>query len=150
MVEAQRVLWVAAMATLLAAPAALALAWWVLRGPEVWRKTAFWTVHALWLVPAPVLLYIVSAAARGSALKSGWLVAAGVLSAAPMMARSLGLTLAGPMPESEKSARSLGLPEGRIFLKVMLPNVGRDGAMVVALAFVKIVLEYVAGLVVTR
>lgn len=150
MVEVQRVVWVAAMATVLAAPAAMALAWWALRGPEAWRKTAFWAIHVLWLIPAPVLLTMVAAAGRGAALKTSWLVAAGVLSAAPVMARSVGLALAGPMSGVEKSARSLGLPEGRIFVKAILPPVGSEALLGMALGFGKVALEMVAGLAVTR
>ena len=92
-------------------------------------------------LPAPVMCYLVFDRAG-----RWWgLAGAMVLSAAPMLVRA-GRTAFGSLdPVYGNAARSLGASDWRVFWRVEFPRVWRAAAVAGAVAFARVLAEFVAG-----
>lgn len=130
----------AAMATLVAALLGALLGWAVAR----WRQELRIVLNTLWVVPAPLLIYCIASQSP----RLSWMTLMGALSALPLVAKSV-LDAFGPgMPAQEMAVRSLGVPEWRIFTRIIVPTAHRGLALVIGIAFARVLVESFAGLAV--
>ena len=130
----------AAMATPVAALLGALLGWAVAR----WRPELRIILNILWVVPAPLLIYCIASESP----RLSWMTLLGVLSALPLLAKSVVDAFGADMPAPEKAVRSLGAPEWRVFTRVVVPTAHRALALVAGLAFARVMAESLAGLAV--
>ena len=97
-------------------------------------------------LPAPVLCYYLLAVfARLWPLTEINLVAAGVLSAMPLLIRASRAAFASLDPNFTKAARSLGASGWRVFLRIELPLALGPILAAIALAFARVLMEFAAA-----
>jgi len=97
-------------------------------------------------LPAPVLCcYLLCVLGRVWPLTETNLVAAGVLSATPLLIRASRTAFASLDPNLAKAARSLGAPGWRVFLRIALPLELRPILAATALAFARVLAELAAA-----
>jgi molybdate transport system permease protein len=97
-------------------------------------------------VPAPLICYY---AFLAPAFAWSWgLAAAVVLSATPMLVRAGRMAFSSLDPLYANAARTLGASEWRVFWRVEVPRVWRLSAAAAAVAFARVLAEFVAGTVI--
>ena len=97
-------------------------------------------------LPSPVLCYYLLAVfARIWPLTEMNLVAAGVVSAMPLLIRASRTAFASLDPNLGKAARSLGASGWRVFLRIELPLELRPILAAIALAFARVLAELAAA-----
>ena len=120
---------------------------WTLANREFAGKRvlgALWT--AALALPSPVLCYyLLCVVGHVWPLTEMYLVAAGVLSAMPLVVRASRTAFASLDPNLAKAARSLGAPGWRVFLRIELPLALRPILAAIALAFARVLLELAAA-----
>jgi molybdate transport system permease protein len=98
-------------------------------------------------VPAPVLCYyLLCVYARIWPLTEINLVAAGVVSAIPLLIQASRTAFASLDPNLGKAARSLGASGWRVFLRIELPLVLRPILAAMAVAFARVLAELAAAI----
>ena len=120
---------------------------WTLANREFAGKRVLGALStAALVVPAPVLCYyLLGVFARIWPLTEISLVAAGVVSAMPLVIRASRTAFASLDPNLGKAARSLGASGWRVFLRIELPLVLRPILAAVALAFARVLAELAAA-----
>jgi molybdate transport system permease protein len=97
-------------------------------------------------LPSPVLCYyLLCVVGHVWPLTETNLVAAGVISAMPLLIRASRTAFAALDPNLGKAARSLGAPGWRVFLRIELPLALRPILAAIALAFARVLLELAAA-----
>jgi molybdate transport system permease protein len=153
---------VALTATLLVAPAAIGAGWLLARRRFPLRSVVE-TLVALPLVlpPTAVGYLLLRLLGRGGLLSEGVLgfdpdllftwkaaVLASAVVSFPLAARSARAAFEGVDPRYELMARSLGMPPGRVFLRVTLPLARRGLAAALLLGFARALGEFGATVIV--
>ena len=147
---AQYLLWlalrVAGLSTGISVVGGLWLAW-TLAHREFAGKRALGALSVAALaLPAPVLCcYLLAVLARIWPLTEMNLVAAGVLSAMPLLIRASRAAFASLHPNLGKAARSLGASGWRVFFRIELPLALRPILAAIALAFARVLAELAAA-----
>ena len=120
---------------------------WMLANREFAGKRALGALATVALaLPAPVLCYYLLAVfARIWPLTEMNLVAAGVVSAMPIVIRASRTAFASLDPNLGKAARSLGASGWRVFLRIELPLALRPILAAIALAFARVLAELAAA-----
>ena len=120
---------------------------WTLVHREFAGKRALGVLSAAALaLPSPVLCYYLLAVfARIWPLTEMNLVAAGVVSAMPLVIRASRTAFASLDPNLAKAARSLGASGWRVFLRIELPLALRPILAAIALAFARVLAELAAA-----
>jgi len=120
---------------------------WTLANREFAGKCALGALSTAALaLPAPVLCYyLLCVLGRVWTLTEMNLVAAGVLSAMPLVIRASLTAFASLDPNLGKAARSLGASGWRVFLRIELPLVLRPILAATALAFARVLAELAAA-----
>jgi len=121
---------------------------WALATREFTGKRALGALSmAALALPAPVLCYYLLAVfARIWPLTEINLVAAGVLSAMPLLIRASRIAFASVDPNLGKAARSLGASGWRVFLRIELPLALRPILAAIALALVLVLAQFAAAI----
>jgi molybdate transport system permease protein len=133
---------VAGLSTGISVVAGLWLAW-TLSNREFAGKRAFGALATAALVlPSPVLCYFLLCVwGRVWFLTEIGLVAAGVVSAMPLLIRASRTAFASLDPNPGKAARSLGASDWRVFSRIELPLALRPILTAIALAFARVLGE---------
>jgi molybdate transport system permease protein len=120
---------------------------WTLANREFAGKRVLGALSTVALaLPAPVLCYyLLCVWGRVWPLTEINLVAAGVLSAMPLVIRASLAAFASLDPNLAKAARSLGASGWRVFLRIELPLELRPILAATALAFVRVLAELAAA-----
>jgi molybdate transport system permease protein len=120
---------------------------WTLANREFAGKRALGTiVTAALALPAPVLCYyLVCVFARIWPLTEINLVAAGVVSALPLLVRAFRTTFSSLDPNLGKAARSLGASGWRVFWRIEVPLALRPILAAIAVAFARVLAEFAAA-----
>ena len=120
---------------------------WALANREFAGKRALGALtFAAIALPAPVLCYYLLAVfARLWPLTEINLVAAGVLSAMPLLVRASRNAFASLDPNFGKAARSLGASGWRVFLRIELPLALQPILAAIALAFTLVLTQFAAA-----
>jgi len=120
---------------------------WTLANREFAGKRALGALStAVLALPAPVLCYyLLCVLGRVWPLTEINLVAAGVLSAMPLVIRASRTAFASLDPNLAKAARSLGASGWRVFLRIELPLALRPILAAIALAFARVLAEFAAA-----
>ena len=120
---------------------------WTLANREFAGKRALGALSTAALaLPSPLLCYYLLAVyARIWPLTEINLVAAGVLSAMPLLIRAARTAFASLDPNLAKAARSLGAAGWRGFLRIELPLELRPILAATALAFARVLAEFAAA-----
>jgi len=120
---------------------------WTLANREFAGKRALGALlTAALALPAPVLCYyLLCVLGRVWPLTEMNLVAAGVVSAMPLLIRVSRTAFASLDPNLGKAARSLGASGWRVFLRIELPLVLRPILATTALAFARVLAELAAA-----
>ena len=120
---------------------------WTLANREFAGKRALGALATAALaLPAPVLCYyLLCVLGRVWSLTETGLVAAGVLSAMPLLIRASRTAFASLDPDLAKAARSLGASGWRVFLRIELPLALRPVLAAIALAFARVLAELAAA-----
>ena len=117
---------------------------WLLSNREFAGKRALGAlVTAALVLPAPLLCYyLLGVFARIWPLTEINLVAAGVVSAMPLLVRASRTAFASLDPNHGKAARSLGASDWRVFWRIELPLALRPILTAIALAFARLLGEF--------
>jgi molybdate transport system permease protein len=137
---------VAGLSTGISVVAGLWLAWTLASREFAGKRVlgALWT--AALALPSPVLCYyLLCVVGRIWPLTEIYLVAAGVLSAMPLLIRVSRTAFASLDPNLAKAARSLGAPGWRVFLRIELPLALRPILAAIVLAFARVLAEFAAA-----
>ena len=120
---------------------------WTLANREFAGKRALGALSTAALaLPSPVLCYyLLCVSARIWPLTGMNLVAAGVVSAMPLVIRASRTAFASLDPNLAKAARSLGASGWRVFLRIELPLALRPILAAIALAFARVLAELAAA-----
>ena len=120
---------------------------WTLANREFAGKRALGALSTAALaLPAPVLCYyLLCVLGRIWPLTGIGLVAAGVVSAMPLLVRASRAAFASLDPSLGKAARSLGASGWRVFLRIELPLALRPVLAAIALAFARVLAEFAAA-----
>ncbi|MBZ5723893.1 MAG: ABC transporter permease subunit [Acidobacteriia bacterium] len=136
---------IASLATVIAAVAGVWLSRALLR-EFPGKRTLDALATAAIALPAPLLCYyLLAVRGRVWPLTRAGLVAAGVLSAAPLLVRSARVAFASLQPAYGNAARSLGASEWRVFARIELPLAIRALLAAIALVFARLVAELAAA-----
>jgi molybdate transport system permease protein len=137
---------VAGFSTGISVVVGLWLAWTLVNREFAGKRVLGALSTAALAVPAPVLCYyLLSVFARIWPLTEINLVAAGVLSALPLLVRTSRTAFSSLDPNLGKAARSLGASGWRVFLRIELPLAWRPIVAAIALAFVRVLAEFAAA-----
>jgi molybdate transport system permease protein len=137
---------VAGLSTGISVELGLWLAWTLVNRQFAGKRALGALSTAALALPAPVLCYYLLAVfARIWPLTETNLVAAGVLSATPLLVRASRTAFASLDPNLAKAARSLGAPGWRVFLRIELPLELRPILAATALAFARVLAELAAA-----
>ena len=138
---------VAGVSTGVSVVAGLWLAWMLANREFAGRRVLGALSTAALALPAPVLCYyLLCVWGRVWPLTEINLVAAGVLSAMPLLIRAARAAFASLDPNLAKAARSLGAPGWRVFLRIELPLELRPILAAIALAFARVLAELAAAI----
>jgi molybdate transport system permease protein len=120
---------------------------WTLANREFAGKRALGALSTAALaLPSPVLCYyLLCVLGRVWSLTEINLVAAGVLSATPLLIRASRTAFESLDPNLGKAARSLGASGWRVFLRIELPLALRPIVAAIALAFARLLGELAAA-----
>ena len=120
---------------------------WTLANREFAGKRALGALSTAALaLPSPLLCYYLQGVyARIWPLTEINLVAAGVLSAMPLLIRAARTAFASLDPNLARAARSLGASGWRVFLRIELPLALRPILAATALAFARVLAEFAAA-----
>ncbi len=120
---------------------------WTLANREFAGKRALGALATAALaLPSPVLCYyLLCVLGRVWPLTEMNLVAAGVVSAMPLLIRASRTAFESLDPNLGKAARSLGASGWRVFLRIELPLALRPIAAAIALAFARVLAEFAAA-----
>jgi molybdate transport system permease protein len=120
---------------------------WTLANREFAGKRALGALSTAALaLPSPLLCYyLLGVYARIWPLTEINLVAAGVLSAMPLLIRAARTAFASLDPNLARAARSLGASGWRVFLRIELPLALRPILAATALAFARVLAEFAAA-----
>jgi molybdate transport system permease protein len=137
---------VAGLSTGISVVVGLSLAW-TLANREFAGKRALGALSGAALaLPAPVLCYyLICVLGRVWPLNEPCMVAAGVLSAMPLLIRVSRTAFASLDPNLEKAARSLGAPGWSVFLRIDLPLELRPILGATGLALARVLAELAAA-----
>jgi len=133
---------VAAVATAISLPLGLALAWLLVHRRFPGRRELSLLLTGALAVPCPVVIY----ALLWEDTRLPALTAAGMVSATPWLVRAGRAALGGLDPVYRNAARSLGASDWRVFWRVELPLVFRAAVASAGLAFVRVLLDSAAAL----
>jgi len=137
---------VASLATVIAALAGLWLSWVLLNREFPGRRALGILTTMAMALPAPlVCYYLLGVLGRAWRVTPGGLVAAGVVSAMPLLARSARAAFASLEPQYGKAARSLGASDWRVFWRIELPLAHRAILAAVGFAFARVLAELAAA-----
>jgi len=138
---------VAGVSTGVSVVAGLWLAWMLANREFAGRRVLGALSTAALALPSPVLCYyLLCVWGRVWPLTEINLVAAGVLSAMPLLIRAARAAFASLDPNLAKAARSLGAPGWRVFLRIELPLELRPILAAIALAFARVLAELAAAI----
>ena len=136
----------AGLATALAVVLGLPLAWILQNRQFPGKRTLSAVATAAMAFPAPLLCYYLWAK-----LSHAWpatlagMTVAGLISVLPFLLHQVRASFAVLNPAYGKAARSLGIPEWRLFARVELPLVWRAVAGAAAWALARLLLELAAA-----
>jgi len=133
---------VAAVATGVSLVLGLGLAWLLVNRRFFGRREVGVLATALLAIPAPLLCgyFLLGRPAPGS-----WaMTCAAILSAAPALVCAGRKAFSGLDPVYGRAARSLGASEWRVLWRIELPLIWRPAAAAGALAFARVLAEFVA------
>lgn len=138
----------AGLATACAAVLGVPLAWLLENRQFAGKRTVSAIVTAAIALPAPLLCYML----MGHAWPLNWpgTVPVGVLSVLPFFTGRMRAAFAGIDRAFGKAARSLGVPEGLVLVRVELPLVRRALAESTAWALARLLLEFGAAVLFLR
>ena len=137
---------VAGLSTGISVVLGLWLAWTLVNRQFAGKRALGAFSTAALALPAPVLCYyLLCVLGRVWPLTEINLVAAGVLSAMPLVIRASRTAFASLDPNLAKAARSLGASGWRVFLRIELPLAMRYILAAIALAFVRVLAELAAA-----
>jgi ABC-type molybdate transport system permease subunit len=137
---------VAGLSTGISVVAGLWLGWTLANCEFAGRRALGVLSIAALALPAPVLCYyLLAVIARIWPLTEINLVAAGVLSALPLLIRASRNAFAALDPSMGKAARSLGASGWRVFLRIDLPLALRPILAAIALAFALVLAQLAAA-----
>jgi molybdate transport system permease protein len=137
---------VAGLSTGISVVGGLWLAWTLAHREFAGKRALGAFATAALALPAPVLCYYLLAVfARIWPLTEMNLVAAGVVSAMPLVIRASRTAFASLDPNLAKAARSLGASGWRVFLRIELPLELRPILAAIALAFARVLAELAAA-----
>ena len=137
---------VAGLSTGISVVVGLWLAWTLVNRQFAGKRALGAFSTAALALPAPVLCYyLLCVLGRVWPLTGIGLVAAGVLSAMPLLIRASRTAFASLDPNLAKAARSLGAPGWRVFLRIELPLELRPILAATALAFARVLAELAAA-----
>ena len=138
---------VAGFSTGISVVVGLWLAWTLAHREFAGKRVLGALATAALALPAPVLCYyLLCVVGRVWPLTEMSLVAAGVVSAMPLLVRASRTALESLDPNFGRAARSLGASGWRVFLRVELPLALRPIAAAIALAFARVLGELAAAI----
>jgi len=136
---------VAGLATAVSLVAGLWLGWVLLNRQFPGKRALAAVLSAALVLPAPIVCYYALAAmGRLWPVTAAGLVAAGVISAAPLLARAARTALGALDPAYGKAARSLGASDWRVWSRIELPLAARPLAAAAGMAFARLLAELAA------
>jgi len=137
---------VAGLSTGISVVVGLWLAWTLSHREFAGKRALGALTTAALALPSPVLCYyLLGVFARIWPLTEVNLVAAGVLSATPLLIRASRTAFESLDPNLGKAARSLGASGWRVFLRIELPLALRPIVAAIALAFARLLGELAAA-----
>jgi len=137
---------VAGLSTGISVVVGLWLAWTLANREFAGKRALGALLTAALALPAPVLCYyLLCVLGRVWPLTEMNLVAAGVVSAMPLLIRVSRTAFASLDPNLGKAARSLGASRWRVFLRIELPLALRPILTAIALAFARVLGELAAA-----
>jgi len=135
-----------AISTAISIVLGLWMAWLVVNRQFPGRRELSALATVALALPAPVICYY---AFIDRAFAWSWgLAVAVMLSTIPMLVRAGRMAFASLDPLYANAARTLGASEWRVFWRVEVPRVWRLSAAAAAIAFVRVLAEFVAGTVI--
>jgi len=138
---------VAGLSTGISVVVGLWLAWTLVNREFTGKRALGGLATAALALPAPVLCYyLLCVLGRVWPLSEMNLVAAGVVSAMPLLVRASRSAFASLDPNLGKAARSLGASGWRVFARIELPLVLRPILAAIALAFARVLGELAAAI----
>ena|SRR5690349_5125328 len=135
-----------AISTAISIVLGLWLAWLLVNRQFPGRRELGAVATAALALPAPVICYY-AFVDRAFAWPWGFPTAV-MLSATPMLVRAGRMAFSSLDPLYANAARTLGASEWRVFWRIDIPRVWRASAAAAAVAFARVLAEFVAGTVI--